>query len=718
MKKIIQFLKRHSRRISRIAFVSFFIICIAIFMQREERVDIVFQKGAPWKQKALIAEFDLDVPKPLETILLESDRIRKETAPHFAYNTALADSMCGRLEAILKMRIFFNAHENTMKNYVAHLQDLYNKGIVSDDDARLINNSNSTYIKCLANGKLEKRNSSEMVSCTDAKNILAAQFGTWIDKKELDVIVKPNYTYDYESTELEIGEKIDKNGHTLANLQEGERIISYGDVVDDTKSHIISAYLKEVKKRESENSVATRMLGFIGQAMFVIVAMFLLLFYLELYQPDVAENINKFIFSILTASAFPILIGIIQLCGYSNIYVLPFAIIPMMQCLFVNNSTAFVIHTISILICSTMVGPQYEFILLQLTAGYSVILSLKELSSRSQMFRCVLIAFATYAIVHLCYSLTTTSNDSDDRYAMYIFLGISSLLTLVAYPMMIVFEKTFGFISNVTLIELSNLNTPLLQKLSQEAPGTFQHSIQVSNLAAEAARAIGANSLLVRTGALYHDIGKIENPIYFTENQSNNINPHSNLPYIESAQIIKRHVTDGLERAKRAHLPRSIQEFITTHHGLSKTGWFYVSYKNEHPGEEIDESIFTYPGPKPTTREQAVLMLADCTEAASHSIGTYTEENINKRVDEVVDGKLNNRELDLSPLTFQDIDIIKEVFKKRLMAIYHTRISYPKENKPETPVAETAATTVPTAATADEKTDHSTTAESEQEQPE
>lgn len=264
---------------------------------------------------------------------------------------------------------------------------------------------------------------------------------------------------------------------------------------------------------------------------------------------------------------------------------------------------------------------------------------------------------------------------------MYIYFTVSAVLMLFVYPMMFIVEKVFGFVSNVTLIELSNLNSELLQRMSQEAPGTFQHSMQVGNLAAEAARALGANSLEVRTGALYHDIGKMNNPIYFTENQNGGINPHDNLTPEESASIIIKHVTDGLSIAEREHLPKKIKEFITTHHGTSKAGYFYITYKNSHPDEVIDESLFTYPGTKPETKEQAILMLADCTEAASHSIKEYTDENIETLVDKIVSSKLQEGELSLAPLTFKDIDTIKTVFKKRLKAIYHTRISYPNEKK-------------------------------------
>lgn len=685
MGKIIDKIRKYSRQLTQISLVCFFTFGIIIFMPREKSSKIEFKKGAPWQHEQLIADFDFDVMKPADMVQSEKDTIKKNTTPCFSHDASIAGTSRNALEKYLDGHPLFPKDKESSNEYHECLKALYSAGIVSDKDAELIRKDKHRYVTYISDNKLLKKKSSELLSRSEAKKRFIAMNDTLFKGNILDSIIKPNYSYNAKQTEQEASKRFKEMNSIFTRLQKGQRIISYGDVVDNAKYHIISSYLKEREKKASEMSSAYKTRILIGQMLFVVIAMFIIYFYLELYQPAVVHNTYKFIFCILTASAFPIIVGIMLSLSRTNVFILPFAIAPMMLCLFISNQAAFVIHTITILICSTMLNDQYEFVLLQTAAGYSVILSLKELSSRSQMFRCTLIAFATYSTVYLCYSLITSRDKIDIHFPMYIYFAISSLLTLIAYPMMVVFEKIFHFISNVTLIELSNFNSSLLQKLSQEAPGTFQHSIQVSNLAAEAASAIGANSLLTRTGALYHDIGKIMNPVYFTENQRGGVNPHSRLSYIESAQTIKKHVTDGIELAKRSGLPKPIQEFIMTHHGLSKTGWFYISYKNEHPGEEIDDSLFTYPGPRPTTKEQAVLMLADCTEAASHSIKEYTEENINKRVDDVIDGIVNNGELKQSPLTFQDIHIIKELFKKRLMAIYHTRISYPKEVKKKTP---------------------------------
>lgn len=682
MAKIGQTVKRYSRYLSQVALLAFLTLVITCFMPRERKVAYSFQEGAPWQHEQLIAAFSFDVQKPEKELLAEKDSIRRSIRPYLAYIPGIADSMCSKFGQELGSRFLINIYQGAFGMYTGKLREMYNNGIVSDEDARRI--ASVRYVTCVDGSRQTRKESAALTSVSDAKKALAALDTGLVSDTLVSSVVRPNYVYDSLLVAAAAEREFRKVAPIAASVQKGQKIISYGDVVDHERFCMISAYVDELNRLEDAEARINRTRIMAGQIIFVAIAMFLMYFYLELYQPEVVHNGYKFVFCAIAVSVFPIIVGLMLALGYSNLFILPFAIVPMMLCLFINNHAAFVIHTITILMCSVMLTGQYEFVLLQIAAGYSVILSLKELSSRSQMFRCVLIAFATYSLVYLCYSFLSASGSIYGNYAMYVQFAISSLLTLIAYPIMIVFEKTFHFVSNVTLIELSNLNAHLLQKLSQDAPGTFQHSIQVSNLAAEAAHAVGANSLLVRTGALYHDIGKTESPIYFTENQSGGVNPHSALPYTESAQIIKKHVADGLEIARHAGLPKSIQDFIATHHGLSKTGWFYISYKNEHPGEEIDESLFMYPGPKPSTKEQAILMMADCTEAASHSIKEYTEENISGMVDNVVGKLLNDKQLELAPLTFQDIDTIKGIFKRRLMAIYHTRISYPKDNSAET----------------------------------
>lgn len=683
MEKFKNFVKKYSRQISHISLLAVCILLIAFFIPREKSASYDFKEGAPWQHEQLIAEFSFQVAKSAEELKTEEEEVRKATKPYFIFNPDVSRNAEKALKGILSNSWIFNTIPGS-ENYTTQLKELYDYGIISDEDAEFIKNNGYNEAISLNSNRVETKSTREFISRSDAIKALSSnksfmqKLGTSL---RVDSIVKPNYFLDIKRTSNDISSRLAQIDSTLASIQKGQRIINYGDIIDHTAAQTIGQYLTEAYNIDNTGASKNQTYIFIGQIIFVIISMLLLHAYLHIYQREVTANAYKYTFTILAATAFPVLVGIVTGNDLGSILILPFAIVPLMLCLFINNHTAFMVHLTTILICSTMLVARYEFILLQLTAGCSVILCMKELSSRLQMFRCVIITLLTYTLVYLCYSLITSASISQLSYLKFIYLAVSALLTLIAYPMMIVFEKTFHFVSNVTLIELSNLNSKLLLKMSQEAPGTFQHSIQVSNLAAEGARAIGANSLLVRTGALYHDIGKTSNPIYFTENQNGGINPHSAMTEIESAQTIIKHVTEGIEIAKHEGLPQSIQNFISTHHGLSKTGYFYISYKNAHPDEEIDESLFTYPGPMPTTSEQAILMMADCVEAASHSIKEYTEENISSMVDTIIDKQVNDKTYSKSPLTFKDIDTIKDVFKKRLMAIYHTRISYPKENK-------------------------------------
>jgi putative nucleotidyltransferase with HDIG domain len=387
------------------------------------------------------------------------------------------------------------------------------------------------------------------------------------------------------------------------------------------------------------------------------------------------------LYSLITI--FPIVVSIMVQHNFFSIYILPFAMVPMFIRVFMDSRTAFLSHAIMVLICAAAVKYQYEFIIVQLVAGLVAIYSLRDLSRRAQVFKTAILVTLASAVVFFALQLmqdnVVISIDTD----MYVYFIINGIFLLLAYPLMYLIERTFNFTSNVTLFELSNTNKGLLRDLSEIAPGTFQHSITVGNLAAEIANRIEANSLLVRTSALYHDIGKMANPVFFTENQAG-VNPHDNMPYTESARIVISHVTEGMKMAEKAGLPPIIKNFILTHHGRGLTKYFYIKQQNEHPDEEIDREPFTYPGPNPFTREQAILMMADAVEAASRSLTEYTEENIANLVGRIIDAQVSEGYFRECPITFRDIALAKLVLIDRLKSIYHTRISYPKLKKEET----------------------------------
>lgn len=321
-----------------------------------------------------------------------------------------------------------------------------------------------------------------------------------------------------------------------------------------------------------------------------------------------------------------------------------------------------------------------RFLLLQVIAGMVVTFSLRDLYERSQLIRCAFFIFMSYALCYISLSIYQEADFKKINWMMMLYFGINFILLMFTYILVYMLEKTFGYVSSITLVELSNINTPILKKLSEISPGTFQHSLQMSILASEAAAAIGANAQLVRTGAMYHDIGKMANPAFFTENQSS-INPHSQLSFDQSAKIIINHVNDGVKIAEKAMLPKAIIDFIRTHHGRGKAKYFYNSFKNQYPDREIDEEAFTYPGPNPFSKETAVLMMADSVEAASRSLKEHTEENIRALVDKIIDGQIADGLMRNAPLTFKDVETVKNVFVEKLKIMYHTRISYPDLKK-------------------------------------
>ena len=674
-KKLKEKIKKNGRKISRITLIAICASLIIAFMPKAKSVQYDFSEGSPWRHEQLLAEFDFDIQKSTADIKAEEDSIFRSFTPTFKeIDGSVKIEPNDNLGLVRALR-----GETSEGRYLK----LYSRGrIIADDDTIHLPNGKRQLAIIVYKDAKKNTGEPELVTFTtlsEARQIIQG------DEEELPAEIAgkitPNYECDADVTTEGLAKLIGNINPIAGKIKHGERIIGHGEKVDRNKARAINSYLVEKNKREKAKSEDNWLYILLGQSVFIVICLMLLLAYITQYKKEVLNNTNKFTFTIIAATIFPVIVGIMTEHGEFSVFILPFAIVPIMLCLFIDHNTAFVTYTISLAMCSVMIATPYEFLLLQMIAGCSAILSLKDLSSRSQMFKCVTITFLTYSAIYLCYEMVSSGSLENIDSMMYVYFVISTVLTLFIYPLMFIIERTFGFISSITLIELSNLNCPLLQRMSQEIPGTFQHAMQVGNLAAEAVMAIGGNPLEARTGALYHDIGKLENPIYFTENQNGGISPHKRLSPIESAQVIIKHVTNGLAIAEREKLPNKIKEFIATHHGLSKTGYFYITYKNEHPDEVVDEKLFTYPGPKPFTKEQAVLMMADCVEAASHSIKEYTEENISKLVDNIIDAKFREGELMMAPMTFQDIFTVKEVFKKRLMAIYHTRISYPSEKK-------------------------------------
>jgi len=401
-------------------------------------------------------------------------------------------------------------------------------------------------------------------------------------------------------------------------------------------------------------------------------------FYLKTFNKEIFYSRKDLIFILLAILSICILSELCLRYGFINIYIIPFALIPIVTGIFLNSHIALITHLTTVIVCSLMALAPYDFLLIQGITGIVAVVSIKDLSQRSHLIKCSFMVLISYIVLYMSLLLYNFGNFSGINWMMMLYFGINFILLMFSYIVIYVLEKLFGYLSPITLVELSNINHPLLKRLSEVAPGTFQHSMQVSTLAAEAGKRIGANTQLIRTGTLYHDIGKSNNPEYFTENQAGGVNPHAKESFEESARIIIAHVHDGVKMAEKAHLPRAIINFITTHHGKSKTKYFYNTFRNEFPDKPIDEQAFTYPGPNPFTKETAIVMLADSVEAASRSLKEYTPESIKELINKIINDKINEGLLKESPLTFKDLEKVKESFLDSLLTINHSRISYPE----------------------------------------
>lgn len=657
------------------------IITVAIivwFLPRNEGRQFRYDVGKPWMYGSVIAKFDFPIYKTDEAIKHEQDSLLKQFQPYYAINPLVGDEQVNRF-----LHDYSQGIPGLPKEYVpliAHqLRQLYQTGIVNTPEYNRIYKDSTSMIRII-NGKNVKS-----VPIGSFYSTIAAYERIFFDEKiaaqrqilsrcNLNNYIEANLIYDKEKSETEKNDLLSSIPLASGMVMSGQKIIDRGDVINDYTYRVLSSFDKEMKRRSStEDEITTTA---IGQVLFVFILVMMFTSYLTLFRRDYFDKPRSITMLYAMITLFPILVSLMMKHNFFSVYIIPFAMSAIFVRVFMDSRTAFITHVTMVLICAAAVKYQYEFIIVQLASGLVAIYSLRELSKRSQIFSTALLVTLASCVVYTALQLMQDNQVFNIDRNMYTYFTVSGIFVLLAYPMMYIIEKTFGFTSNVTLFELSNTNKGLLRNLSEIAPGTFQHSITVGNLATEIANRIHANSLLVRTGALYHDIGKMANPVFFTENQAG-VNPHDQLSDLESAQIIISHVAEGLKLAEKFSLPGIIKDFITTHHGTGITKFFYVNYCNAHPTEIVDKSLFQYPGPNPFTREQAILMMADTVEAASRSLKEYTEESISNLVNKLIDGQVAEGFFKECPITFRDIALAKLVLIERLKAIYHTRISYP-----------------------------------------
>lgn len=465
---------------------------------------------------------------------------------------------------------------------------------------------------------------------------------------------------------------------TQGVVQKGEKIIDRGEIVTERTYQILQS-LRRAYDNESLGQ-RQRTLSIMGEAILVVLFLALFIVYLYVFRLTYLRNTNTVLFFCLQMFLV-IALACLALQFNLSVYLIPFVWVPILTRVFFDSRTALFLHFTTILIVSIVVPAPVEFFFIQIVVGMVAISSLGDMTRRAQLIRTAGWILLTQVIAYTAFSFAQTGAWNAINPWMYLYFFICALLIVGCYGLIYAFEKMFRFISSITLVELTDINSELLHTLAERAPGTFQHSMQVSNLATEAAKAIGANALLVRTGALYHDIGKIADPLYYTENQQGVENPLLKMDPRDAAQVVIAHVAEGEKIARRNHLPEVIINFITTHHGASLVRYFYNTYANAHPGEEVDASLFRYPGPKPSTKEGAILMMADAIEARSRSLTEFTEEAISKAVDQMIDSQIADGQFAETPLSFKDVEDIRRVFKTRLSSMNHHRISYPTLNK-------------------------------------
>ena len=654
---------------------------IAYFFPREGKFQYQFFEGKPWRYGLLTAPKDIPIYKTESELAAEKDTIKKRFQPYYRINSDIKTSLVEKLHTDYRASVSQQLGNITYVRYIENqLSRIYDKGMLTAADIEQLNQENRTYIYVLKNNVAELKNIKEFYSTKSAYEEIISKAPITLNKDILKSYNINNYLvenilYDKEMSERVLNEQLERIPLSTGLIQAGERIVDRGDVVDGRTYKALRS-LKIMHETKSGGAQRTGVI-WAGQLILVFGILFCCALYLATFSPEIFYNKRNLLFILLFIFSYCLLSELVVKYDLINIYVIPYAIMPIVVRTFFKSHTALFTHLITVLLCSLVAPFPHEFLLIQIVTGIIVIFSLEELSQRSQLLRCAFFILIAYVLCYLSLSLYQEGDFNKIRWVTLIYFGINFILVMFSYLLIYVMEKMFGYVSPITLVELSNINTPILKKLSETAPGTFQHSMNVSILAAEATAKVGGDVQLVRTGALYHDIGKMTNPAFFTENQKGGNNPHNNLPFEESAQIIISHVTEGVKMAEKAKLPQAIINFIRTHHGTGKTKYFYNSYKNAYPDKPIDEELFTYPGPNPFTKETGILMMADAVEAASRSLSEYTDESIKTLVNKIIDGQIADNLLQNTPLTFNDISITKATFIDKLKTMNHTRISYP-----------------------------------------
>lgn len=660
------------------------VVTLIYFLPRESKFGYVYELNKPWHYPQLIASYDFVIYKTDDEVKRERDSVVRQFVPYYRVDSLVAEKQIAALRKDFYAGKFRGIPVYYLPRLVENLRQIYARGILDVSDYEGFLKSDSHVLRLIrgqeaTTGEVENfftiRTAYDYLLNRD-KGALSQEF---LRGCNLNDYLAVNVKNDTAKNRLELQSELSQVSDNIGMVQSGQLVIDRGQIVNAEHVRILNSLKKESEQRMDPSRGYWFI--FAGQVIFVILLISLLFTYLKLFRRDYFSSPHSVLLLFSFVTVFPVITYLMMAHHFYSVYLVPYALIPIFVRIFMDSRTSFMAVVTSSLLSALSLHSPFEFVLWQIVTGATVIYSLRELTERSQLLRTVLAVVVVGLVISIGYDLSQGLNgDAFDR-SRIVYMIIGGILLLFAYPLMYFVEKLFGFTSSVTLVELTNTNNPILRKMSKVAQGTFNHSMQVSNLAAEVADKIGAKAQLARTGALYHDIGKVLNPAFFTENQSG-VNPHDTISEERSAQIIINHVTDGLRLAEKYHLPQVIKEFIRTHHGTGLVKYFYIQYCNKHVGETVDEEAFRYPGPNPQTREQAVVMMCDSVEAASRSLKEYTEESITQLVNRIVDSQLAEGHFKECPITFRDIADAKRTLIDSLKTIYHTRISYPEIKKP------------------------------------
>jgi len=690
MRKILSFVRHHYQEINKGLLFVLAVVILVFFFPKEGKFKYDFAKGKPWMHEYLIAPFDFAIYKSDEEIANERESILLELKPYFGFDNEVSDRALANLPAAFKT-LWQSIPENLTqdedyenRNWLvaeALLDTVLKIGIL-EVGPEIENKSGDYPIMVVQKNQADEFTLNQLFTISSAYAFLRDQVGTIEDVDNnfilrfLENEITQNVKYNADLTSAEREKLLSYVSLTRGMIQEGQRIISKGELVTADKYQILESLKREYESQLGSSS--SYLLIFIGQIVLISIALIVLFVFIYIFKIEIF-NENRKILLLLLVIIIMVAITSLVINNYpAYLLLIPICLVPIIIRSFFDSIVALFVHLITVIILGFLVPNSFEFIFLQLIAGIVTIITIVNLQRRSQFFLTSILIFLTYSIIYVGLSFIHEGSLEQINATNFALFAGSAILTLFSYPVIYLFEKIFGYVTNVTLLELSDTNRKLLRELSAKAPGTFQHSLQVANLAEEVIRTIGGNALLVRTGALYHDIGKMDMPLYFIENQVTGINPHDELTGEESARIIISHVIKGVEKAKKNKLPEILIDFIRTHHGTRKVEFFYAKHKEENPDEKIDLDEFTYHGPIPFSKETAVLMVADSVEAASRSMSYPDEQKLSNLVDKIVDGQIRDGQFENADLSLKDISTTRKILKRKLMNIYHIRIEYPE----------------------------------------